>query len=74
MNETRRNNCARVESLVGPWAREHHWPQETALTYLRDILDYEIGPQQLAAIRLFWNECADLGLIDEFKKVKILEI
>ncbi len=74
LDETRRNNCARVETLVGPWASEHHWPQETALTYLRDILDYEIGPQQLAAIRLFWNECADLGLIDELKKVKILGI
>jgi chorismate dehydratase len=72
LEEIRMDNCARLEDLVGPWAREHHWPEDSALTYLRDLLDYEIGPPQLAAMRLFWNECAELGLIDRLRTVEIL--
>ena len=72
LNGVRRDNCARLEKLAGTWAGEHRWPKEKALTYLRDLLDYEIGPPQLAAMRLFWKECAELGLIDRLRTVEIL--
>ncbi len=72
LTEIRRENCAHMEDLVGPWADAHNWPKETALTYLRDLLDYEIGPTQLVAMQLFWKECAEFGLIDRLKKVEIL--
>ncbi len=71
LDEIRRDNCARLHVLAGPWAREHGWPEDAALTYLRDLLDYDLGPTQLAAMRLFWKECAELGLIDGLKKIEI---
>ncbi len=72
LESVRRDNCARLEGLAGTWAREHRWPATVALTYLRDLLDYEIGPPQLAAMQLFWKECAELGLIDRLRTVEIL--
>ncbi|MEN8162587.1 MAG: menaquinone biosynthesis protein [Acidobacteriota bacterium] len=72
LHKIRRDNCAHLEDLAGTWAREHGWPEESALTYLRDLLDYEIGPPQLKAMRLFWKECAELGIIDELKEIKIM--
>lgn len=73
LDEIRRDNCAHLEVLVQEWARDHHWPEDSALNYLRNLLDYEIGPSQLAAIQLFWNECAELGLIDRLRAIEILE-
>lgn len=72
LSEIRKDNHAKIKSLVHDWAREHHWPEASALNYLRDLLDYEIGPPQLAAIRLFWNECAELGLIEGPRTIEIL--
>lgn len=72
LDEIRRDNCAQMEILVREWARDHRWPEDSALNYLRDLLDYEIGPPQLAAIQLFWNECAELGLIDRLRPIEIL--
>lgn len=69
LDRVRRDNCARFEVLAGTWARDHRWPEEAALTYLRDLLDYDIGPPQRTAMRLFWKECADLGLIDSLKTI-----
>lgn len=72
LNEVRLNNCRNMEELTASWARDHRWPEHKALIYLRDLLAYEIGPPQLQAMRLFWRECADLGIIDGLKEVKIL--
>lgn len=74
LKEIRRDNCANLETLVGSWASNHGWPEDAALIYLRDLLDYEIGEQQLQAIRLFWKKCADLGLISRLKEIDALEI
>jgi len=68
----RRRNRDHIESLVGSWANTHGWPEETALTYLRDLLDYELGTPQLAGMRLFWKECASLGIIDTLRTIEIL--
>ncbi len=72
LSEVRKDNFTRMEVLAQQWAKEHRWPRRTALTYLRDLLDYDLGPPQLDAMRLFWKECADLGIIDRLKKIEIL--
>jgi len=74
LSEVRKDNFSRMEALVGRWAKEHLWPRETALSYLQDLLDYDLGPQQLAAMHLFWKECADLGIIDGLKEIEILGV
>lgn len=72
LSEVRRDNRARLLDLVHEWAGKHNWPTDTALHYLRDLLDYEIGPPQLAAVRLFWRACAELGLIEELRTIEVL--
>ncbi len=71
LSEVRKDNFSRIETLAGQWAKEHRWPREAALSYLRDLLVFDLGPPQLAAMRLFWKECAELGLIDGLKKIEI---
>jgi chorismate dehydratase len=72
LEKVRRENCNHLEDRVGAWARAHGWPEEGALVYLRDLLDYDLGPQQLEAMRLFWKECANLGIINTLRTIDIL--
>ncbi len=69
LEEIRSNNRFHLETLVPLWARRHQWPPDLALVYLRDLLDFDLGPLQLQAIRLFWKECAELGLIGSVRDV-----
>ncbi len=61
---TRDRNMGNLEGLTPGWAKAHAWPAELALTYLRDLLDFEAGAAQLRSMELFWSECAALSLID----------
>jgi chorismate dehydratase len=71
LETARHNNLANLEQLTPSWARAHGWTTDLALTYLRDLLDYEIGPDQLQSIRLFWKECVALGLINHERPLRL---
>lgn len=66
-------NQADLETLVAEHAGRFGWPPDQALIYLRDILLYEVGPDQLEAIRRFWSECSDLGLIGPCRTIPVLD-
>ena len=73
LEELRLRNMADLEDMVPAWAEEHGWPADLALTYLRDLLDYEINGEHLAAIEFFWRECAEFGLINDLRPLKLYE-
>ena len=64
LRATRDRNMVDLERLTPKWAKAHGWPADLALTYLRDLLDFDAGAAQLESMKLFWSECAALGLID----------
>jgi len=53
LDEQRRANAERLETIVQQYAPVHGWPIDLARQYLTRILQYEIGPRQLQAIAHF---------------------
>lgn len=49
----RQEGLAHVDDIIAQFAVPRGWPANIAKKYLREYLHYEIGPQQLEAIRLF---------------------
>jgi chorismate dehydratase len=69
--EVKRRNMAGIERLAPAWAASRGWPADLALTYVRDVIDYELGDLQVEAMRLFWSECSRLGLIDAVRPLRL---
>lgn len=54
---------ASVEQIVAQYAPIHRWPLPIARQYLASYLKFEIGPEQLKAIRLFHQLAAKHGVV-----------
>lgn len=67
----RREALERVDEHLGVWAGRHGWPPAAAREYLVDRLDYEMGPEQRAAIERFFSECRDLGLLRSIRPLRV---
>ena len=52
-----------VEEVLSRYAEPRGWPRDTARQYLREYLNFDIGPRQLQAIRLFHELAAKHGAI-----------
>ncbi|WP_428386498.1 menaquinone biosynthetic enzyme MqnA/MqnD family protein [Mucisphaera sp.] len=49
-------NLTRLPALAAQAATDKHWPPDLALQYMRDILHYPVGPDDLTAIERFQKD------------------
>jgi chorismate dehydratase len=71
LEQTRRANQRRLETIVEQYATAHGWPVDQARRYLTSILQYEIDEPQLAGVRHFASLAAKHGIIDEPRALKV---
>lgn len=60
----RRDGLAHLDEIVARHAVPRGWPAGVARRYLAEHLKFEIGPDQLRAIRLFHQYAAEEGLLE----------
>ncbi len=65
----RERGMGQIEQIVRKYAIPRGWPAGLAIQYLRSHLQYEIGPRQLEAIRLFHKLAAEHGILEEVREV-----
>jgi predicted solute-binding protein len=74
MDNQRRANRDRLETIVQRYAPAHGWPIEQARQYLTNILHYEVGPPQLEAIAHFAGLAHRHGLIDPPRELDVVSL
>ena len=67
----RQANSRRIPEIVTAHARSLGWPDDLATRYLEDVLRFELGPQELESIQLFWSKCHALGLIEKLRPMRL---
>jgi predicted solute-binding protein len=60
----KRNGLAHVEEIVARHAVPRGWPADVAHRYLSEYLKFDVGTDQLSAIRTFHQLAYEEGLID----------
>jgi chorismate dehydratase len=60
----RRDGLAHLDEIVTRYAVPRGWPRDTARRYLTEHLKFDVGAEDVRAIRLFHNYAAEEGLID----------
>lgn len=72
LEHAKREGLAHVDALIERYAVPRGWPAGVARRYLAEYLQYDIGPRQLEAIRLFHRLAFEHHLIDELRPVSLL--
>lgn len=62
--EALRHGLADIDGIVAEFAGPRRWPPALARQYLSEYLKYEVGPRQIAAVKLFHALAAKHGAID----------
>jgi chorismate dehydratase len=62
-----------VEQIVRDVAQPLGWPEQLAREYLTQNLKYDIGPEQLDAIRHFFELAARHGLIEKARALEVMK-
>lgn len=65
LEQAKRDGRAHVDGIIERFAIPRGWPAEIAREYLTERLQYDIGPAQLDAIRLFHRLAYKYALIPE---------
>jgi chorismate dehydratase len=63
LDRQRRRNAARIDWVVARRSGGARWPVDVAAKYLGELLRFEVGERERAAIGLFLSEAAELGLL-----------
>ena len=63
LERAKRQGLQNVDRIIDRFALPHGWPADRARDYLTKRLQYDIGPRQLEAIRLFHRLAHRYGLI-----------
>jgi chorismate dehydratase len=58
------DGMSHIDEIIARHAIPRGWPAETARRYLTEYLKFDVGPDQIRAIRLFHQYAAEDGLID----------
>ncbi len=64
LDRTRRHNATRTAWLAHARAADKKWPADTALTYLRDYLRFEVDEPERVAAEKFVGWASELGLVE----------
>ncbi len=64
LERAKHDGLAHLDEIIARHAIPRGWPAEVAHRYLTDYLKFDIGTQQIQAIKLFHTHAAEEGLID----------
>lgn len=64
LRESKRQGMAHLPEIIERDALPRGWPADLAMRYMTEYLKYDIGPDQLRAIRLFHELAAKHGMIE----------
>jgi len=62
LSQSRLREPQLIEAVAREQASQHGWPEDLAIEYLTKILCYDVGEQQVQAIRRFAKLCHEAGL------------
>lgn len=65
LEDAKRAGLGHVDQIIARHALPRGWPPDIARRYLTEYLNFDIGPRQLQAIRLFHDLAHRHGVIDE---------
>ncbi len=68
----KREGLAHVEEIIQRHGVSRGWPTDIARTYLTRYMQYDIGPRQLEAIRLFHRLAARHGIISQCRELDVV--
>jgi chorismate dehydratase len=60
----KRDGLAHLDEIIARYAIPRGWPAEIAHRYLADYLKFDVGPDQVRAIKLFHQYAGEDGLFD----------
>ena len=69
LERAKRAGLNHVAEIIAQYALPRGWPADIARKYLTEYLQFDIGPRQLEAIRLFHNLAHEYGVIDHPPRV-----
>lgn len=73
LDAQRQLNAGRLDEIVARHAAPRGWPAPLARHYLGTLLRYNVGEEELDAIRRFAESAYRLGLIDELRPLRTRE-
>jgi chorismate dehydratase len=71
LEESRRRGMLAIDQIVKDFAIPLGWPADLATKYLSQNLQFEIGPKQLEAMRLFYQLAAKHKLIESARELQL---
>ena len=67
----KQQGLADIDAIVARYGVARGWPADVANRYLRRHLQFDVGPQEIEAIRSFHRLAHDVGIIDEPRALKV---
>jgi chorismate dehydratase len=64
LDQARQDGCRAAEQLAKQYGPQYGLSTADCLAYFRENLHFELGPQELAGLTLFYEQAAQLGLIE----------
>ena len=71
LDRQRQTNAQCIDEIVARHAGACGWPADLARRYLGELLRYAVGERELAAMRQFWNDVAELGAIRDVRPMQV---
>jgi chorismate dehydratase len=73
LDRAKRSGLKRVDELIERYALPRGWPAGIAHRYLTEFLQYDIGPRQIEAIRLFHRLAYEHGILEQSPRELVVE-
>ena len=73
LNRQRRHNEQRLAWIAAHRAPRHDWPADVALTYIRDLLHYDVHEADLVGLERFYDLAATHGLIEQRRPIETID-
>jgi len=70
LDNLRERNAGEIDRIADHQAEAHGWSAQAAREYLGRVIHYRVGPKHLEAIERFANYTAELGLIDQARRIE----
>jgi chorismate dehydratase len=65
LEQAKRDGLARLDDIIARHAVPRGWPADVAHRYLAEHLKFDVGADQLRAIRLFHRYATEVGFLDQ---------
>jgi chorismate dehydratase len=73
LERQRLHNQLRLDRIIHDRAEPRGWPADLARDYLKPRLHFELGPEHLTSLELFYAKAHEHGLIETVRQVRTLD-